>query len=75
MRVGLGLGVLLGVLVGTAATARDLRREEPRPTGCEAFGPGFRKIDGSDSCVRIGGSVQMESTITHSGNAVLPNAK
>lgn len=29
------------------------------PTSCAAFGPGFVKVEGSDTCVRIGGSVSV----------------
>jgi hypothetical protein len=29
------------------------------PNPCTEFGPGFVKVDGSDTCVRLGGSVSV----------------
>ncbi len=28
--------------------------------GCAAYGPGFAKVDGSDTCVKIGGSARVD---------------
>lgn len=38
-------------------------------TGCESFGPGFRKVEGSDTCIRLGGSVGVEATVSSSGGS------
>ncbi len=54
-------------LVVSAALAKDLprgRTDRPATTGCEAFGPGFRKLGDSDSCVKVDGQVRVESTYT-----------
>lgn len=29
------------------------------PNPCAAFGPGFVKVEGSDTCVRLGGSISI----------------
>jgi hypothetical protein len=29
------------------------------PNPCAAFGPGFVKVEGSDTCVRLGGSISV----------------
>lgn len=56
------LAPLLGLLVAGTAPARDLpqRKAEPRATGCEAYGPGYTKVEGSDTCIKISGSVRVE---------------
>ncbi len=56
-------GLMIAIAIATqAAAAKDLRRDAPPPkaTGCEWAGPGFAKVDGSDTCVRVGGSVRAE---------------
>ena len=70
MRIS-GIVALLAILAASAAAAKNLPRGRiDRPlaaTGCEAFGSGFRKLEGSDSCVKIDGQVRVESTYTTSG--------
>lgn len=64
--------VIFGVAATATAMARsELRRSDaPRktpdkpllsraPNPCAAFGPGFVKLDGSDTCVRVGGSISV----------------
>jgi hypothetical protein len=34
---------------------------------CAAFGPGFVKVEGSDSCVRIGGTVSIGAGVSGGG--------
>ena len=66
------ISVLLLVLLISAAQAEDAARfrllrnqasgQSPRPqrpvaNPCAQFGPGFGRVEGSDTCVRIGGSV------------------
>lgn len=58
------LALLLGLAAIGVAEARDLPRgraaAEPAATGCEAYGPGFHKIEGSETCIRISGSIRAE---------------
>ncbi len=58
-------------------SAKDLPRREPEPrvTGCEWAGPGFVKLSGSDSCVKVGGSVRIEGTVSSAGAAYVPFGK
>lgn len=56
----------LGAMLAPAAEARDLPRGRGAPparTGCESFGPDFHKLEGSDTCLRIGGSVEVETVL------------
>jgi hypothetical protein len=36
-----------------------------RTKACSSFGPGFAQIPGTDTCVKIGGYVTIESTVNH----------
>ena len=55
-----------------AESARPLKLDPPKPTdravplkgkassnSCAAYGPGFIKLEGTDTCVQIGGSVSV----------------
>ena len=44
------------------------RAEPLRATGCADMGPGFVKLEGSDTCVRFGGSVRAEIGIGSGGH-------
>ena len=68
----LWVGGLMIAMAAQAAAAKDLRAD-PTPaksTGCEWAGPGFAKVDGSDTCVRVGGSVRAEygASFGHGGS-------
>ena len=56
------LAGLIFVVAGQVAAAKDLPRDPHvnKTTGCEWAGPDFAKVDGSDTCVRVGGSVRAE---------------
>ena len=62
MRRHLWVAGLMIAVAAQAAAAKDLRSDAPprKTTGCEWAGPGFAKVDGSDTCVRVGGSVRAE---------------
>lgn len=70
------------VLTATGASSRSLLPPEKAPAArlggaqqdaaCAAFGPGFRKIEGSDTCVKIGGSVRVETGLNSSGSSFVP---
>jgi hypothetical protein len=46
----------------TPLTTAHPENKQPKP--CPAFGPGFVQIPGSDTCVKVGGSVQVQGS-TH----------
>ena len=52
---------------GWHATGRDIRTELPRKKvgpaaqkSCPEFGPGFVRVEGSSSCVRVGGAASVD---------------
>lgn len=63
------LGCAVAWLAVGAAQAAE-RHAETRPLGqaksCSAYGAGFRRVPGSDMCMKVGGWVRAQST-THSG--------
>lgn len=74
MRTGVFVLAIEIVRVGLAAGAgaRELPRRQAAPplrTGCESFGPDFHKIDGSDTCVRISGSAEVQAVLRTGGGA------
>jgi porin-like protein len=44
-----------------------LAKSQPtlRTKSCSSFGAGFAQIPGTDTCVKIGGYVTIESTVNH----------
>ena len=61
LRVVLIASLLVPVAAGSAR-ARDLPRakDAPHPTGCEGYGPGFVKVEGTDTCVKVSGELRAE---------------
>ena len=62
------IACLFWVSLAGSALARDLPRgkaEEPKKaaTGCEYLGEGYTKAPGSDTCIRISGSMRMEGAV------------
>ena len=59
------LASFLGSLAAAPAPARDLPRgrDAPPEKGCEAFGPGFVKVEGTATCVKGTGDVQAEVSL------------
>jgi hypothetical protein len=52
---------------GWHASGRDVRTEPPRKKAgraaqksCPEYGPGFVRVEGSSSCVRVGGAVSVD---------------
>lgn len=44
----------------SVSTARQLPPKNPGArNSCAAYGPGFVKVDGTETCVRIGGAVSV----------------
>lgn len=44
----------------TRATATSTPPENKEPKPCPVYGPGFVQIPGTNTCVKIGGSVQVQ---------------
>lgn len=44
-----------------AATVRPPHQAKAK--ACAEYGPGFAKVDGSDVCVKIGGTISVESGV------------
>ena len=61
MRSRLGLCMLLALSTGPAL-ARSLPKSDPAPEAkpCPEMGEGFVRLPGSDTCVKLGGSVRVE---------------
>ncbi len=53
---------LLAALSAAPALARSLPKAEPTPAArpCPEMGEGFVRLAGSDTCVKLGGSVRVE---------------
>ena len=62
MRVTTAVSLGLLIASGSSALAKNLPRSAAaRPAaGCQWAGPGFVKADGSDTCVKVSGSVRAE---------------
>jgi hypothetical protein len=43
----------------SAATPGGLPVKRSSPGNCSAFGPGFIKVEGSETCVKIGGAASV----------------
>ena len=41
----------------TPTTDKPLPRGKASSNACSAYGPGFVKIEGTDTCVQVGGSI------------------
>ena len=57
------LVVAVSVLMPASATmARNLPKAEPerKMVPCEGMGEGFARIQGSDTCIRLSGSMRVE---------------
>ena len=44
------------------APTRTAQPETRQPKSCPAFGPGFVQVPGTETCVKIGGTVQVQGT-------------
>jgi hypothetical protein len=66
------IALIIALLPGSLAAAEPLRVPNDKTTqpdklapakrtvnGCAAFGAGFAKVEGSDTCVKIGGAVSV----------------
>jgi hypothetical protein len=58
-------------LLPTCVTAAELPRKTTAPPRdvkvrpCPAYGAGFVKIEGSSTCIKLGGSISVETTHSH----------
>lgn len=72
MRVGALVPAIatIGAMLAAVADAKDLPRGRgvpPARTGCESFGPDFHKVEGSETCIRISGSAQLQAVVRMGG--------
>ncbi len=68
--------VICGALA-PAASARNLQKGEPSPkvVACDGMGEGFVRVEGSNTCVKLGGSVRAEFAHTSSGGLLSPSER
>ena len=66
---------LLALLV--SAEARNLPKAEPSPKveACSDMGPGFFKVEGSETCVKLSGSARVEVGKQSGGSAFIPSQR
>ena len=76
MRIALSFvfGLAAALPIPPAGYAKELPRSpsEPKSTGCEWAGPGFAKIEGSSTCVKVGGAVRSEYEYSSGGRSYAP---
>ena len=67
-----GLCLLASV---TSLQARTVPKAVPSPKlqACDAMGPGFVRMEGSDTCVKLSGSVRVEFGKQSGGSALSPD--
>ncbi len=58
-------------LIADAASAQQ-RQPSPRDSQCAIYGSDFVAVQGTSSCVRIGGRVRLEVSTSRMGNAYAP---
>jgi hypothetical protein len=69
------MAVVVAVLPTRVAAAEPSSQQPRKPptigtlppvkgNPCAAFGPGFVKVDGSSTCVKVGGSVGVDAGVT-----------
>lgn len=74
--------VILVASAGALALAAGFASAESPPPGnpdnsvniCEAYGPGYRNIPGTDTCLRVGGSVQLDVTYSSGSSKPAPDS-
>ena len=69
-------GFCLQVLV-VSAEARNLPKSDPPPQmkACGDMGPGFFKIEGSETCVKLSGNARVEVGKQSGGSAFVPSQR
>ncbi len=67
-------GLCLLVLV-VSANARSLPKSDPTPKmeACNGMGPGFFRMEGSDTCVKLSGSVRAEVSKQSGESSFVPS--
>ena len=63
--------VLCSASSGAAAWQRPEAHAAPKVEACPGTGEGFVRIPGSDTCIRVGGSVRVEGARTGGGASYL----
>lgn len=67
-----GLCVLILV---ASAEARSLPKAEPAPKmkACDGMGPGFFRMEGSETCVKLSGNARVEVGKQSGGSTFVPS--
>ncbi len=52
---------LLSPSTPAATVAPAAKTRAPRADSCAAYGPGFVKLQGTDTCVKVGGAASVEA--------------
>ena len=72
LRLTFAATVLFASAPGIAAAAETLVRPSPGAVSanpCAAHGPGFARVAGSETCVKIGGHIRVEAGVSNHGRA------
>ena len=67
-------GLCLMVLIASAE-ARSLPKSDPAPKmqACDGMGPGFFRMEGSETCVKLSGNARVEVGKQSGGSAFVPS--
>jgi hypothetical protein len=52
-----------------AVVADEFEQEQRSPDACYAYGPGFAKLPGTNTCARVSGHVRFEKHFSNRGGA------
>ncbi len=75
--VGVACSAVICGTVPSPASARNLPRAEPPPrvVACDGMGEGFVRVEGSNTCVKLDGSIRAEFAHTSSGGLLSPSGR
>lgn len=75
--VGVACSAVICGTVPSPASARNLPKAEPPPkvVACDGMGEGFVRVEGSETCLKLDGSVRAEFTRTSGGSLPSPGAR
>lgn len=75
--MGVACSAVICGTVPSPASARNLPRAEPPPrvVACDGMGEGFVRVEGSNTCVKLDGSIRAEFAHTSSGGLLSPSGR
>lgn len=75
--LGVACSAVICGTVPSPASARNLPRAEPPPkvVACDGMGEGFVRVEGSNTCVKLDGSIRAEFAHTSSGGLLSPSGR